>query len=235
MTPRQHLLLARPSYSTPKKGPLILPINPGILWSVEAPLHIYIAVALKTTAVAVPNCSVSEVTSCLDEAITQERRWIEDAVPHLETKLTCGDTIAWAAYHASIQPSVENHPALHALLPSTFYEKSATPAIIKHGMDVLRQAVEFLNPGQIPVTTFDQPLFALAKCIQWKWPDTHDEKVRVIMVGGVHTEMVLWNTLGDVLVGCGWTTALTEAGVASPGTANSYLKAPHLTRTKQLS
>ncbi|KAK3889720.1 hypothetical protein Pcinc_006286 [Petrolisthes cinctipes] len=190
------------------------------------------AVALKTTAVAVPECSVSEVTSCLDEAITQERRWIEDALPHLETKLTCGDAIAWAAYHASIQPPVEDPPALHALLP-LFYEKSATPAMIKHGMDVLRQAVEFLNPGQIPVTTFDQPRFVLAKCIQWKWPGTHDEKVHVVMLGGLHTEMAFWNTLGDVLDGSGWTTALTEAGVASPGTANSYLKAAHLTRTRR--
>ncbi|KAK3889182.1 hypothetical protein Pcinc_006754 [Petrolisthes cinctipes] len=135
------------------------------------------AVALKTTAVAVPECSVSEVTSCLDEAIAQERRWIEDALSHLETELTCGDAIAWATYHASIQPPVEDPPALHALLP-LFYEKSATPAMIKHGIDVLRQAVEFLNPGQIPVTTFDQPLFALAKCIQWKWPDTHAHLTR---------------------------------------------------------
>ncbi|KAK3879722.1 hypothetical protein Pcinc_015711 [Petrolisthes cinctipes] len=44
--------------------------------------------------------------------------------------------------------------------------------------------------------------------------------------------MALWNTLGDVLDGSGWTTALTEAGVASPGKANSYLKAAHLTRTR---
>ncbi|KAK3879723.1 hypothetical protein Pcinc_015712 [Petrolisthes cinctipes] len=87
------------------------------------------AVALKTTAVAVPESSVSEVTSCLDEAITQERRWIEDALPHLETKLTCGDAIAWAAYHASVQPPVEDPPALHALLP-LFCELSATPAMI---------------------------------------------------------------------------------------------------------
>ncbi|KAK3883433.1 hypothetical protein Pcinc_012266 [Petrolisthes cinctipes] len=187
------------------------------------------AVCLKTTAFAVPECSVSEVTSCLDEAIAREHRWIEDALPHLETELTCGDAIAWTAYHASIQPPVEDPPALHAL--PLFYEKSATPAMIKHGMDVLRQAVEFLNLGQIPVTTFDQPLFALAKCIQWKWPDTHGEKVHVVMLGGLHTEMALWNTLGDVLDGSGWTTALTEAGVASPGTANSYLKVAHLTRT----
>ena len=114
----------------------------------------------------------------------------------------------------------------------SFYEKSATPAMIKHGMDVERQAIQFLNPGQIPITTFDQPLFALAKFVQWKWPDTHGEKVHVIMLGGLHTEMALWNTLGDVLEGSGWTASLTQADVASSGTADSYLKATNLTRTR---
>ena len=126
---------------------------------------------------------------------------------------------------------MEDPPALCALLP-LFYEKSATPVMIKHGMDVERQAFTFLNPGQIPITTFDQPLFSLAKFVQWKWPDTHDEKVHVIMLGGLHTEMALWNTLGDVLEGSGWTAALTQADVASSGTADSYLKATHLTRTR---
>ena len=119
----------------------------------------------------------------------------------------------------------------HYLLP-LFYENSATPAMIKHGMDVERQAIQFLNPGQIPITTFDQLLFALKKFVQWKWPDIHGEKVHVIMLGGLHTEIVLWNTLGDVLEGSGWTAALTQADVVSSGTADSYLKATHLTRTR---
>ncbi|XP_056135325.1 uncharacterized protein si:ch211-110p13.9 [Lampris incognitus] len=44
--------------------------------------------------------------------------------------------------------------------------------------------------------------------------------------------MALWNTLGDLLEGSGWTTALTEADVASSGMAASFLKAAHLTRTR---
>ena len=59
--------------------------------------------------------------------------------------------LMWAAYHASHQPSMQDPPALRALLP-LFYEKSATPAMVKHGMDIQKQAVD-LNPGQIPVTT----------------------------------------------------------------------------------
>ena len=189
------------------------------------------AVALKTTAVMVPECDVFPVESCLEEAIVKEQSWAEHALPLLGTELGSTDASAWAAYHASMQPQVEDPPALCALLP-LFYEKSATPAMIKHGMNVERQAIQFLNPGQIPITTFDQPLFALAKFVQWKWPDTYGEKVHVIMLGGLHTEMALWNTLWDVLEGSGWTAALTQADVASSDTADSYLKATHLTRTR---
>ena len=104
----------------------------------------------------------------------------------------------WAAYHASKQPSTEDPPAVCSLLP-LFYEKAATPAMIKHGMDVQRLAIEHINPGQIPITTFDQSLFALAKLVQWKWPAVYGESVHVVMLGGLHIEMALWNTLGDLL------------------------------------
>ncbi len=52
------------------------------------------------------------------------------------------------------------------------------------------------------------------------------------MLGGLHTEMALWKTLGDILEGSGWTTALTDAEVSSTGTAASFLKCVHLTRTR---
>lgn len=122
-------------------------------------------------------------------------------------------------------------PAVCSLLP-LFYEKAATPAMVKHGLHVQQQATHFLNPGQIPVTACDQPLFAIAKCVQWTWPDTHGEALHVVMLGGLHTEMALWNTLGDLLDGSGWTTALTEAEVATSGIADSFLRASHLTRTR---
>lgn len=37
---------------------------------------------------------------------------------------------------------------------------------------------------------------------------------------------------GDYLEGSGWTSELVEAGIASSGTADSFLRAPHLTRTR---
>lgn len=52
------------------------------------------------------------------------------------------------------------------------------------------------------------------------------------MFGGLHIELAMWKTYGDYLQGSGWTNALTQAGVASTGTAESFLKASHITRTR---
>ncbi len=50
------------------------------------------------------------------------------------------------------------------------------------------------------------------------------------MFGGLHIEMASLKTL---LEGSGWTGALVQASVAAPGTADSFLKASHVTRTRR--
>ena len=62
-------------------------------------------------------------------------------------------------------------------------------AMIKHS--IIQAAVQHLNPGQVPVLTADQSLFALAKQIQWTWPNKFGESLFVIMFGGLHIEMVV--------------------------------------------
>jgi len=100
-------------------------------------------------------------------------------------------------------------------------------------MDVVKNAVEHLNPGQAPVVTFDQPLFALAKQIQWKWPESYGEDQIVVMFGGLHIEMAALRTLGDWLQGSGWVQALVQAEIATAGTADSFLRASHVLRTRR--
>ena len=184
-----------------------------------------------STLVPAPLSNTDAANPLIEAAKARENSWIMHALTLLKEELSRKDAIAWAAYHALQQTPAEDPPALCALMP-LFYEKAATPAMVRHGMNVQRQAIEYLNPGQIPVTVFDQPLFALAKYVQWKWPDTHGESVYVVMLGGLHTEMALWSTLGDILEESGWTTALVEAEIASSGTADSFLKVSHLTRTR---
>lgn len=52
-------------------------------------------------------------------------------------------------------------------------------------MDVVRIAVEHLNPGQTPVVTYDHLLLALAKEIQWKCPQVYAEKSIIFLCGGL--------------------------------------------------
>lgn len=52
------------------------------------------------------------------------------------------------------------------------------------------------------------------------------------MFGGLHIEITALKTLGD-LEGSGWTGALVQAGVTTAGTAESFLKASHITRTRR--
>jgi hypothetical protein len=99
-------------------------------------------------------------------------------------------------------------------------------------MDIVKSAVEILNPGQVPIITCDQPLYTLAKQIQWSWPRTHGEDHFVVMFGGLHIEMAALKMLGDLLEDSGWTGALVQAGAATSGRADSFLKASHVTRTR---
>ena len=71
----------------------------------------------------------------------------------------------------------------------------------------------------------------IAKLIQWNWTDVYGEKF-VNLLGGLHIEMAAMTTLGDLLDGSGWTHALTQADVATAGTAESFLQTSHVTLTR---
>ena len=65
-------------------------------------------------------------------------------------------------------------------------ESAHSVATIKHSMDKIKEATHFLNPGQTPVMAVDQPLIALAKQIQWQWPNTYGEDKFIVMFGGLY-------------------------------------------------
>ena len=105
--------------------------------------------------------------------------------------------------------------------------------MIKHSMNVIKASVEYINPGQIPVIAFDQPLYALAKQIQWNWRDIYGEQKFVVMFGGLHIEQAFLKTLGSLLEDSGWTAALVDADVATAGTADSFIKVANIKRTRK--
>ena len=160
--------------------------------------------------------------------------WLENTRSVLKDDFEACENTSWAAYHAMHQYPKQPVITPTSLLP-LFQESAHTVAMIIHSIDVVRNAVQHLNPGLTPVLTCDQPLFTLAKQIQWKWPDTYGEDKLVVMFGegGLHIEMTALKTLGDWLQGSGWIQALVQAEITTAGTAYSFLRAAHVTRTRR--
>ena len=99
-------------------------------------------------------------------------------------------------------------------------------------MEIIRDATNYLNPKQTPIITLDQPLFSLAKQIQWTFPEALGESKYIVLLGGLHIEMCVLKCLGNWLENSGWTNVLVQAKLASPGVADSFLKASHVTRSR---
>ncbi|RUM46947.1 MAG: hypothetical protein DSY80_01375, partial [Desulfocapsa sp.] len=167
------------------------------------------------------------------EAHQENYIWLE-SVEQLASTDVIDDTVdaTWAAHHASHLPDVCQPHTIIALLP-LFCENANSIAMILHAMNVVKSSVNHLNPGQTPILTMDQPLYARAKQIQWNWPDTHGEDHYIVMFGGLHIEIATLKTLGCWLSQSGWTSAIVQANIASPGKADSFLTASNVKRTRR--
>ena len=101
-----------------------------------------------------------------------------------------------------------------------------------HSLRFANETTTFLNAGQTPILEADQPLYALCKQLQWKYPDTVGEKKCLLMIGAMHKEKMIYSLLGDWLSGSGWTVALAKACMATSSTAESFLGVAHITKTR---
>ncbi len=97
---------------------------------------------------------------------SEEYDWLVNAEELFDKEdLESYDFISWAAYHVSISQPNYHPPGICEFLP-LLAEKVDSPATVKHGMIVIQKAIEFLNPGQIPIMAVDQPLYAIGKRVQ---------------------------------------------------------------------
>ena len=112
-----------------------------------------------------------------------------------------------ASYHANRQPDNIRSISPIVLMP-LFTESSNTGAMIMHAMKLVAQATQYLHPGQVPLITMDQPLYAIAKQIQWLKPNAFSEAKYVVIIGGLHIEINVMKLLGEFLNGSSWTSIL---------------------------
>ncbi|KAI8503415.1 hypothetical protein Bbelb_192360 [Branchiostoma belcheri] len=174
------------------------------------------------------------MTSSLDTLkveMEKEVCWLSHVEELYADDISSESNVSWAAYHANQIEESDTVPSVNAMLP-LFSEEANSPSMMRHCFDVIKAAVQYANPGQIPVISVDQPLFAKMKQLQWCMDSLYGEDKFVILLGGLHIEMTSFKMLGQWLEGSGWVEAIQEAKLATSGTAESFLKASHITRTR---
>ena len=139
--------------------------------------------------------------------------------------------LSWSAFHAIRLDKERNIPDTTALLP-LFREISKCRAMIKHVLDIIWKAVNFLKKDQLFVVVLDQPLYAIAKKIQWQWPDKYGIHKFVLMLGGLHAEMAFLSALGEWLDKSGWVKCLSNASVTTSGIAESFLSGIKVSKSR---
>ena len=185
-------------------------------------------VSIKQTSSSVPEIDIPDHIYAMNAELQKEFSWTVHGINIIKE---AKETILWAGSHASFQEHSIAANAIIVTLP-LFMEKADSPAMVKHGMNMIKNITSFLNPSQTPVLAADCPIFAQCKYILWKWPEEFGEKL-FVMFGGLHIEKAFWTIIGDILTPSGWTNALSDATVSTTGKADSDLKSSHITRTRK--
>ena len=101
---------------------------------------------MNASSTTLPQWKMEDCKDHLQPAIATESAWIENAMPIMRERILNEQAILWAAFHAKLQPQVLDPPSIIALLP-LFFEKADTPAMIKHGMNIVKEITSYLNPA----------------------------------------------------------------------------------------
>ena len=114
-----------------------------------------------------------------------EMHWLNHVVEAMQN----GGSIplSWSAYSGKYATNVNIIKSISSMLP-LFKEDSHSVTLMIHAFKLIKKVIDFLNPGQTPVMIIDQPLYAIAKNIQWNMPERYGKDKLVVMLGGLHIE-----------------------------------------------
>ena len=188
-------------------------------------------VELGNNPVFVPRSIISQVRpyhSLVQGAKINDELWMAHVNSVLQhDTLPEDDVITWSVYNSRLMNDDSlKLPAVIGVLP-LFPDKVASPSMIQHAMQLTMQGRLFLNPGQTGVIGADQPLYAIAKQLQWTFPESVGGDKLVMMLGALHIEDKIHQMTGKLLRDSGGTTVLSQAQVLPPGRAQSALNEHH--------
>ena len=139
--------------------------------------------------------------------------------------------IAWlASYETENRPwtehrskdsessTIEDHPGENSLMP-LMNEKVNTLKAQYHTMSVIKKTTHFINRNQIPVDASDQPVYALSKEIQLRYPTTFGQDKYITLLGDLHMEHTILLMHGQLIKGSGLDSILLHSKLSTEGTS----------------
>ena len=100
-----------------------------------------------------------------------ENEWINHAKNVFTAYKAEGDTggklgkipVTWSGYHSHNQNAEDIRPPASIGIFPEFYNKAASMSLQKHGMVMMREAIDMANPGQVTVIVGYGPLYKIMK------------------------------------------------------------------------
>ena len=160
------------------------------------------------------------------QGVKEEYKWLENAYDNKTSYW-----VPWAKHHAGKYQSVVWLPHISAILPP-IDEPVHNLDMQYHCMNVISSTISSLNPGQIPVDTANQPIFALTKELMIRFPDKLGPNKYFCLFGSLHIETSLLIICGRVIKGSGldefiYTCSLSIVGADSLVTVNNIKRASY--------
>lgn len=110
------------------------------------------------------------------------KNWLENCSKSMEHESSYDNVLSWGAFNSRFSMDKSKFKSNSAMLP-LLKDDINSPAVVMHAMDIVIAATRKLNPTQTPVNTADEPVYAIAKQLQWLYPDKYGEDKIVLVLG----------------------------------------------------
>lgn len=133
--------------------------------------------------VSTVNWYVDRQTVNNDNPLEYTKDWLKNCTKLMdENEKSYENIISWGAYNSRHSEDISSYKSTSAMLP-LLKDDINSPAVVMHSMDIVIAGIKKLNPTQTPVMTADEPVYAIAKQIQWTYPEKYGEDKMVVMLG----------------------------------------------------
>ncbi len=141
----------------------------------------------------------------IDTVKGKDKSWMKHVATLLEQDAISFDkVITWSGYNSRLMSEDSLKPPTVIGISHLFPEKSASASMIKRQCTCLCKVHSFWILVRLSVLGAEQPIYAIAKQLQWTFPDILGEDKLVLMLGALHIEGKIHQMIGKLLRDSGW-------------------------------